>query len=194
MKRVNDISPNENTVKKHQAHPITPFKKLPKGIILFKNFLMLEQQRSLLLKSFELGSLSSKSHLSKQEEYGSSGGNNVGFYLCDNEKTRNMKMMNLGLKCEGGSHPIQIPIEWKRLVKEISQAARDQEPSLPLMDPNMCVVNLYCVNSKLSPHQDIPTRKDPSKPIVSISIGLSADFCLKKDYGKNHKEHKVSLF
>jgi alkylated DNA repair dioxygenase AlkB len=157
-----------------------PYRRLPKGIILLKNYLSVDEQRTLMLKAFELGSHAERS--------------SAGFYMCDNEKTRHMKMMNCGLKCEGGGkHEIDIPPEWKALALKIAHAAHEQEISLPLFNPNICVVNLYTVNSKLSYHQDVVTKSNPAKPIVSISIGLSADFCLKKDYGKNHKEHKVPL-
>jgi hypothetical protein len=42
-------------------------------------------------------------------------------------------------------------------------------------------------------HQDIFSKKDDRTPIVSISIGLSADFTLRKDWGKKHKLHTVVL-
>ena len=37
------------------------------------------------------------------------------------------------------------------------------------------------------------TRGDPSKPVVSLSLGLSADFEFKRGYGKKQKSRTIRL-
>ncbi len=62
----------------------------------------------------------------------------------------------------------------------------------PEFAPDACLINLYSPGSKLSLHQDKDER-DRSAPIVSVSLGLPADFL----WGGQHREDKtkcISLF
>mmetsp|Transcript_31720 Transcript_31720/g.40768 ORF Transcript_31720/g.40768 Transcript_31720/m.40768 type:complete len:266 (+) Transcript_31720:1-798(+) len=171
MKRKNGTAELAELGEEPQTKSHNSFKRLPKGVVHLNDKIGLEEQKLLFLAAIDMGSR---------------------FYLCNNEKTRAMKMMNLGLKNEGGSHDQKIPQTWKNIALRIAHEACKTEPSLSIIDPNICVVNLYCEKSKLSSHQDIVTRKDPFKPIISISLGLCADFVFQKDYGK-HKQHTIKL-
>ena len=116
----------------------------------------------------------------------------AGFFACDNEKTKNMRMMNLGRRMDSGAHDLAIPAEWQALARRAADAARAVEPSLPAMEPDVCVANLYSETSRLSVHQDVCTRRDPGAPVVSISLGLACDFNFQRGWGKKQKEHCVS--
>lgn len=71
-----------------------------------------------------------------------------------NEKTKNMKIMHLGRRVDGrGSHPLAIPDDWKELALRIVRRAHEEDDSIPMLDPDVCVVNLYCGRSRLGLHQ-----------------------------------------
>jgi len=151
---------------------------LPKGVVHLPLFVAPDEQLDLVVGALELGTRP-----------------RGGFFLCNNEKTEHMKMMNLGRRTEGpGCHEGgPVPEAWRALALRSVAAARRLEPSLPPMDPDVCVVNVYTALSKLSPHVDVPTRRDPGAPIVSVSVGLACDFVLQRGWGKKHKAHTVRL-
>ena len=149
---------------------------LPKGVVHLPFFISAAEGHNLLVQALELGVAT-----------------RGGFFKCNNERTKNMKMMNLGRRTDcSGDCDQAIPEEWRAVALRALAAAQETEPSLPSMTPNVCVVNMYSTRSRLSPHVDVPTRREPGTPIVSISLGLSADFVLQRSWGKKQKAHKVS--
>jgi len=149
----------------------------PKGVVHMADFMPLEEQRDLLVAALDLGS----------DTVG-------GFDLSRNERTKHMLMMHVGRRTEGpGRHPhAHVPLEWRTIAARAVAAARAQDASLPALDPiDVCVVNLYVAESRLSPHVDVLSVGDPAAPLVSLSLGLSCDFCFQKNWGKKHKMHKV---
>ena len=119
----------------------------------------------------------------------------AGFFRSENERTKNMKMCHLGKRTEGpGSQIIEVPASWRAFALRAHADAKERDPTLPNFDPNVCVMNLYSTQSRLSAHVDVATRRDPLAPLVSLSIGtLEADFCFKKDWSKKTKEHTAVL-
>ena len=111
---------------------------LQRGMVLLRGYLDLQQQRTLL---------------SSVQRFGEQPG---GFYDCDNEKTKRMRMMNLGISTAPPhkAHTLSIPDAWQRFAAVCIQAAQTQDPSLSELQPaNVCVVNHYTTVSKLGWHQ-----------------------------------------
>jgi alkylated DNA repair dioxygenase AlkB len=150
----------------------------PKGVVHMADFMPLEEQRGLLAAALRLGCAT----------FG-------GFEVSHNERTKRMLMMHVGRRTQGpGRHPhAHVPLEWHTIAARVMAAARAQDASLPALDPiDVCVVNLYIAESRLSPHVDVLTIGDPAAPLVSLSLGLACDFCFQKNWGKKHKMHKVT--
>ena len=139
---------------------------LHSGVIIIRGFLSAPQQQQLLQEALELGNST-----------------NGGFYDCHNEKTKHMRMMNLGRKVDSGkSHKLPIPASWARLARAASELATAACASVPALEPDICVANLYTARSRLSLHQDIFTRSSRKVPVVSFSIGASAEFIYKRKW------------
>ncbi|KAF6135086.1 hypothetical protein GIB67_040397 [Kingdonia uniflora] len=88
-----------------------------------------------------------------------------------------------------GIEPPDIPVEFKRLIKKAIKDSHDLikeeldvsnvHKILPLMDPDICVINFYTESGSLGLHQDKSESWDSVKkglPVVSVSIGDSAEF------------------
>ena len=45
-----------------------------------------------------------------------------GLYKCDNEKTKRMRMMNLGRNTKGGMHKLNIAIEFQQFAQQVRYA------------------------------------------------------------------------
>ena len=104
-----------------------------------------------------------------------------GFYECHNEKTKHMRMMNLGRTTAGKQHKLAIPPLYLEHALEASKLAHAACPSIPVLrEPDMCVVNHYSARSSLSFHQDLFSERDRKLPVVSLSLGDSAEFQFKK--------------
>lgn len=98
-----------------------------------------------------------------------------------------------------GSVPPKIPNEFLTLVdsaiKDSHSLAKHSKSELPLITPDICIVNYYAKNGQLGLHQD----KDESEqsireglPVVSFSIGDTAEF-LYGDERDVEKAKKVLL-
>ena len=126
--------------------------------------------------------------------------------------------MHLGRRVDGkgGSHALAIPPELAELARRVAAAASAADASLPDLEPNVCVINLYtagskvfcqlplrivlssqnpdfCVTSKLGEHADVLTRSDAGVPVVSVSLGLSCDFEFRRGYGKKKPKRSLVL-
>ncbi|KAI7733803.1 hypothetical protein M8C21_012554, partial [Ambrosia artemisiifolia] len=89
-----------------------------------------------------------------------------------------------------GSEPPPIPFELPFLAMAAIEEAQAHLEDLPLMRPDICVANFYCIGDRLGLHQD---RDESSEslakglPVVSISIGRPAEFC----YGHTRDKKKL---
>ncbi|XP_042480835.1 uncharacterized protein LOC122061573 [Macadamia integrifolia] len=93
-----------------------------------------------------------------------------------------------------GACPPCIPVEFKKLVEDAIQDSNDfikgklklgnVEEVLPVMSPDICIVNFYTHSGRLGLHQDRDESQESLNsglPVVSFSIGDSAEFL----YGEN---------
>ncbi|GJS06960.1 oxoglutarate/iron-dependent dioxygenase [Tanacetum coccineum] len=86
-----------------------------------------------------------------------------------------------------GSEASPIPDHFLSFVETALQKAQEKD-SIPLMQPDICIVNFYETADRLGLHQDHDESADSldkGLPVVSISIGDSAQFA----YG--HRTDKV---
>ncbi|KAK3220576.1 hypothetical protein Dsin_014546 [Dipteronia sinensis] len=85
--------------------------------------------------------------------------------------------------------PPMIPAEFNQLVEkaihdsrgliERNHKTRNAASQLPLMSPDICIVNFYSATGKLGLHQDrdeTPESLKKGLPVVSFSIGNTAEF------------------
>ncbi|KAK9066054.1 hypothetical protein SSX86_015456 [Deinandra increscens subsp. villosa] len=93
-----------------------------------------------------------------------------------------------------GSEPPAIPYELVYLAETAIKDARahlDAPDELPLMCPDICIVNFYPIGGRLGLHQDRDESSDSlgkGLPVVSISIGKASEFW----YGHTREDDKLS--
>uniref|UniRef100_A0A453M7Z2 Fe2OG dioxygenase domain-containing protein n=2 Tax=Aegilops tauschii subsp. strangulata TaxID=200361 RepID=A0A453M7Z2_AEGTS len=101
-----------------------------------------------------------------------------------------------------GAQPPQMPQELTKFVEEAIKAshdflkqrgkgATDPAAELPLMSPDICIVNFYTTGGKLGLHKDKDEDKsslDKGLPVVSFSLGDTAEFL----YGDDRDVDKAS--
>ncbi|XP_071696026.1 DNA N(6)-methyladenine demethylase ALKBH1D-like [Rutidosis leptorrhynchoides] len=93
-----------------------------------------------------------------------------------------------------GSEAPPLPDQFISLVETAIQESRDLSESkndIPLMSPDICIINFYTDTGRLGLHQDKDESHDSlSKglPVVSISIGDTAEFL----YGYTRDKQKAS--
>ncbi|CAL4919756.1 unnamed protein product [Urochloa decumbens] len=100
-----------------------------------------------------------------------------------------------------GAQPPTIPEEFKKYVQDAIQASHEflkqrvgaakAMEELPLMSPDICLVNFYNSSGRLGLHQDKDESKsslDKGLPVVSFSLGETTEFL----YGDVRDEEKVS--
>ncbi|KAJ4849821.1 hypothetical protein Tsubulata_040646 [Turnera subulata] len=105
---------------------------------------------------------------------------------------------------DGATPPI-IPCEFRQLVEKAVKDSRALiekhtkrsrgEDSIPLLSPNICIVNFYSKTGQLGLHQDKDESQESLRqglPVVSFSIGDSAEF-LYGDQRDVSKAEKVVL-
>ncbi|KAK2981801.1 hypothetical protein RJ640_010318 [Escallonia rubra] len=167
------------------------------GMVLLKSYVTLGKQVNIVKKCQELG-------------LGPGGFYQPGYQ--DGAKLR-LQMMCLGKRWDPQTkyeerlqndycEPPGIPNDFSLLVKKALEdshalimeqdGARNVEDILPGMSPDICIVNFYTTNGRLGLHQDhdeSPESLDRGLPVVSISIGDSAEFLYgdKRDYDKAEK-------
>eukprot|EP00904_Undaria_pinnatifida_P006017 jgi/Undpi1/2545/HiC_scaffold_13.g05924.m1 len=73
-------------------------------MVILKGFVSRQEQRELVA---HVGRLGEKAR--------------GGFYSCTNEKTKRMKMMNLGLRTDGRKHVLEIPKAWTEIAVRVSE-------------------------------------------------------------------------
>ncbi|KAK9078457.1 hypothetical protein SSX86_002514 [Deinandra increscens subsp. villosa] len=93
-----------------------------------------------------------------------------------------------------GSLPPPIPDELISFVQtaiQDAQAHLNSANEIPLMCPNICLVNFYTTTDRLGLHQDRSESSDSLKrglPVVSLSIGDSAEFLYGHTYTEDENE------
>ncbi|KAK9061970.1 hypothetical protein SSX86_019154 [Deinandra increscens subsp. villosa] len=93
-----------------------------------------------------------------------------------------------------GSLPPPVPDELISLVQtsiQDAQAHLNSANEIPLMCPNICLVNFYTTLDRLGLHQDRNESPDSLRrglPVVSLSIGDSAEFLYGHTYTENENE------
>ncbi|CAM9365947.1 unnamed protein product [Ectocarpus sp. 12 AP-2014] len=146
-------------------------------MVILKSFLSVDEQEELASHVGRLGAL----------QHG-------GFYSCHNEKTKRMRMMNLGLKTDGKKHVLPIPPAWTEVALRACQVAVEMDPSIPIPRPDICVVNHYTAASRLGWHQaDLSSRRDSGLPVISFSLGQPATFQYRISWKKSAQVKSVRL-
>lgn len=174
-----------------------PVQHLRPGMVLLKNFLKPDDQVEIIKRCRDLG-------------VGPGGFYQPGY---KEGAKLSLRMMCLGknwdpdLSAYGdvrpfdAAQPPKIPEELTKLVKDAIEASheflkqRDSRASnplseLPLMSPDICVVNFYTSSGKLGLHRDKDEAKsslDRGLPVVSFSLGDTAEFL----YGDDRDEAKA---
>ncbi|XP_062003527.1 uncharacterized protein LOC133721035 isoform X1 [Rosa rugosa] len=155
------------------------------GMVLLKNYVSLSEQVEIVKTCRELGL------------------GPGGFYqpVFQHGRKLQLQMMCLGRNWDpetriyedirpiDGTRPPGIPNEFSLLVERAIQEAhahlKDKircssvEKVLPLMTPDICIANFYTTSGRLGLHQDRDESKESLQkrlPVVSISVGDSADF------------------
>lgn len=168
---------------------------LRSGMVLLKGYITLNEQVQIVKKCRELG-------------LGPGGFYRPGYQ--DGAKLR-LQMMCLGMNWDpqmkyeekyrsDGSEPPGIPEEFVLLVEKALQdshvlikdfGASNVEETLPMMTPNICIVNFYTNNGRLGLHKDCDESiesLDKGLPVVSVSVGDSAEFL----YGDERDVNKAT--
>lgn len=155
------------------------------GMVLFKHYIPLSEQMNIVNRCRDLGC-------------GPGGFYRPGYN--DGAKLR-LYMMCLGLDWNPQTKsyrkkrqhdnvlPPELPHEFTSLVCRVlddshtlikrDMKVRNVEDVLPTMHPDVCIVNFYSTNGRLGLHQDRDESQeslDKGLPVVSISIGDSAEF------------------
>ncbi|KAI3784785.1 hypothetical protein L1987_43890 [Smallanthus sonchifolius] len=89
-----------------------------------------------------------------------------------------------------GSDPPKVPREFIHFAKTVIKDAQAHLDDVPSMVPDVCVVNHYSSHGRLGLHQDRDESSDSLRkglPVISISIGDTAEFC----YGHTRDENKL---
>jgi DNA alkylation damage repair protein AlkB len=171
------------------------------GMVLLKSYISVSDQVKIVKKCRDLG-------------LGPGGFYQPGYR--DGAKLR-LKMMCLGRNWDpetseyddrrplDDAKPPSIPAEFYQLVEKAIKDSHSliQKKSkssnvkeiLPLMSPNICIVNFYSANGRLGLHQDRDESRESlarGLPVVSFSIGDKADF-LYGDQRDVDKAEKVEL-
>jgi len=141
--------------------------KLQDGLVLLRNAIDIETQNYLVEKCFEIGNGTD------------SGG---GFYSLKEG------MLKLNMKTRGRIiEPIEdFPEKFKELCSHYVGIAQAVDATMPSMSPTTALINFYKEGSSFKWHKDSESpelvKMKKGKPVVSFSIGLSADFGIKRYY------------
>jgi len=150
------------------------------GMVLLRSALDIELQKWLIGVAFEIG---------RTTEI-----NSEGFYVDDpkhghfvlNQGTRGRVIKSAG----------EFPAQFNEVCLQMLEKACSADSTLPKMEPNTVLINYYNERAHFKWHKD---SEDPDlinlnqgKPIISFSIGLSAEFCYKSRY-EDEKHNSLCL-
>lgn len=185
----------QNREKRKENNQISKGDQLRPGMIHLKGYISLTDQIKIVKVCRELGL------------------GDGGFYQPSYEDGAmlKLKMMCLGRNWDpqtskyeyqrpcDGSVPPKIPDEFLTLVdsaiKDSHSLAKHSNSKLPLISPDICIVNYYANNGQLGLHQDKDETEQSIReglPVVSFSIGDTAEF-LYGDERDVDKAKKVIL-
>lgn len=109
---------------------------------------------------------------------------------------RGLFHLNMGTRGRMIDRMEAFPAEFKGICLESLAAAQRADPSLPSMNPTTLLINFYKPRATFKWHQDSeePERKRQGlgHPIISFSIGLSADFGFKYRYTDPHRTIRLT--
>lgn len=182
----------QNREKREENNQISKGDQLRPGMIHLKGYISLTDQIKIVKVCRELGL------------------GDGGFYQPSYEDGAmlKLKMMCLGRNWDpqtskyeyqrpcDGSVPPKIPDEFLTLVdsaiKDSHSLAKHSNSKLPLISPDICIVNYYANNGQLGLHQDKDETEQSIReglPVVSFSIGDTAEFLYgdERDIGKAEK-------
>ncbi|CAH9069287.1 unnamed protein product [Cuscuta epithymum] len=176
-------------------------KILRPGMVLLKNYITLDEQGSIIKTCRELG-------------LGKGGFYRPGYK--DGSKLR-LHMMCLGrdwdpqtrsygkTRQHDNAEAVPIPHEFSKLVSKALDDSHklikrqlemcNPEEVIPLITPDVCIVNFYTVGGRLGLHQDrdeSPESLHKGLPVISFSVGNTAEF-LYGDERDVQKAEKVLL-
>lgn len=155
----------------------SPYEILRPGMVLLRGYLNISEQVEVVNKCEELGVGPGGFY----EPY-PGGAKLRRLLMCLGRNWEPQTKYNERFRSDDGSEAPLIPDEFIRMVKNVLQASQsliNSEYELPLMSPDICLLNFYTTVGRLALHQD----RDESSyslrvglPVVSISIGDSAYF------------------
>jgi hypothetical protein len=148
--------------------------KLRDGLVLLRNVLDIETQRWLAQTCFSVGD-------------GESSSGSGGFYTLK-KTTGGGGIFKLNMNTRGRmiDSITSFPEQFSQICVECLKKAQELDPTLPSMSPTTVLINFYKPNASFKWHKDSENpqliRKGEGKPVISFSIGLSAEFGIKDHY------------
>eukprot|EP00026_Physarum_polycephalum_P010472 Phypoly_transcript_10636.p1 GENE.Phypoly_transcript_10636~~Phypoly_transcript_10636.p1 ORF type:complete len:312 (+),score=41.96 Phypoly_transcript_10636:259-1194(+) len=172
------------------------FTVLEPGIVLLKKFLSVEEQQFLADLCFEKGE-NEKSGFYKPKVM-------IWNKLCQMK----INQMCMGLHWNARVHKYEttrsdhdnlpvhpLPEMFREICKKVVTKSISLDPTnIPSSSPNSCIVNFYDEGCVLGFHRDVSESKKSikeGKPVISLSIGASADF--QYYYRKNTKADRKTI-
>jgi len=141
---------------------------LQDGLVHLSQIIDLDTQQYIYDKVFEIGAGSDKE-----------GG---GFYSLNGSALK----LNMGKRGRVIEPMDLFPPKFKELCDFYLTKAMSVDPTVPTNDVNTLLINFYSPGGTFKWHKDSEDpnliREGKGKPIISFSIGLTADFCYKNHY------------
>jgi len=164
----NTNQPQDKVKYSSHSHNTNTIQIIQEGLVLLPAALDWKTQLWLIEKSFEIGK--------------STNTDTEGFY----EERDGVMVLNQGTRGRVIKEIGSFPEEFKTLVLNLLDKARQVDPSLPTMDPNTVLINYYNEKATFKWHKDSEdpnlVRTKQGKPIISLSVGQTAIFAYKKRY------------
>ncbi|KAL6064274.1 2OG-Fe(II) oxygenase superfamily-domain-containing protein [Balamuthia mandrillaris] len=145
---------------------------LQPGLVLLRNVIDLDTQRWFVQECFRLGE-------GKDES-------SPGFFT----RQGNLLKLNMGTRGRLIEPISSFPPRFAEQCQNYLSMAMAVDGALPPMTPTTTLVNFYTEGATFKPHKDSEdpqlVQQKKGKPIVSLTIGLSADFGYKDHYEDEH--------
>ncbi len=108
------------------------------------------------------------------------------FFVPDSNQGNTLHRLNMGTRGRLVGPLTSFPPRFRELCLNCLRAAQAADPSIPGMTPTTLLINLYQPHATFKWHQDSEepsrARAGTGRPIISFSIGLTADFGVKHTY------------
>lgn len=159
-----------------RVRPVRPddaeWYELSKGLVVLRGFLSTDEQCALAAQCLPLVQPTA---------------------LCKNEVTKNMKQITIGKqKTANAGASTAIPNIVAECATAACAAACELSSCLTMLRPRTCVLNWYPPNGKLGRHVDKKGRRR-GVPVVSFSIGSTANFVYQQSWSKKSAVSTVEL-